>query len=132
MERLRLEQCKNCNDYNGCMTHCFNICGKPLDALEEFNKYKDLEEQGEFIRLPCAVGDMIYWVNNWFVGHCGGFTNDKWHITESKVYGIFYSRAGISIRLENEEIFLASDIGKTVFLTRPEAELALAEMEGKK
>lgn len=60
MERLNFEECKNCKNWDGSITKCFNECGIPLDALEQFNRYKRLEEQGILLKLPCAVGDTVY------------------------------------------------------------------------
>lgn len=131
MERLRLEQCKNCNDYNGCMTHCFNICGKPLDALEEFNKYKDLEERGKLLKLPCAVGDTVYKI--WSCGK-NGKTIAEFVVSHIDID--YLPDIEFSYRKENGHgnyyFSKIEDIGKTVFLTRQEAERALAEMEGNK
>lgn len=57
MEKLKIEECKKCEDWNGSIVNCMNICGKPIDALEEFNRYKCLEEQGKF---PYAMRESEY------------------------------------------------------------------------
>lgn len=44
MERLPYEVCKTCKDWKGNITKCFNECGKPLDAIEELRKYKQLQD----------------------------------------------------------------------------------------
>lgn len=64
------------------------------------------------IAPPCKVGDTVYWYN-W-----GG------NITEAKVVG-----CGFTAKIEggNEYDVRYKDLGKTVFLTREEAEAALAE-----
>ncbi len=69
--------------------------------------YEDLEEQGLLIKLPCKVGDDVYLIHN--------ICNGKW----TKIEKV---KSGIS---------LYNYFGKTVFLTREEAEKALKEMEGK-
>lgn len=131
---IQLKACVNDFCKETCAEHdeeksCDNC---PIQkAFEKIAEYEDLEEQEKLLMLPCKVGDTVYWVNNWFVRHCSGLINDKWHITESKVYGFFYSRLGLWIRLENEENFRISEIGKTVFLTHQEAEDKLKEMEEK-
>lgn len=79
--------------------------GKAVDKLAE---YEDLEEQGKLLKLPCKIGQRVYMIYQF----CG---EGAWEIEEHK------------IKLEDLE-----NIGKTVFLTRQEAEQALAEMEGKK
>lgn len=42
MDKLKYEECENCKHWTGCMTDCFDTCMKPLYALEEFNKYRDI------------------------------------------------------------------------------------------
>lgn len=42
------------------------------DWLEELKRYKDLEEQGRLLVLPCKVGDTVYENNG---GRC---QSDKW------------------------------------------------------
>nr|DAJ40344.1 MAG TPA: hypothetical protein [Caudoviricetes sp.] len=34
--------------------------GKEADWLEELKRYRDLEEQGRLLVLPCKVGDTVY------------------------------------------------------------------------
>jgi hypothetical protein len=105
MERLKFEECKNCRDWSGCIVNCMDTCGKPIDALEEFNAYKTLEEQGKLLKLPVSVGSLVYEPYQ-FMGE------GAWEIDVHK------------IRLEDLD-----KIGKSVFLTREEAEAALKELE---
>lgn len=67
--------------------------------------YEDLAEQGRLVELPCKVGDTVYSV-----------VEDGLMIFELKFSLDFYVRR-------------MSDFGKTIFLTREEAEQALAEMK---
>ena len=30
--------CKECKDWNGCITDCMNICGIPIDIVEEWGE----------------------------------------------------------------------------------------------
>lgn len=76
------------------------------DLRERLKAYEDAEEQGLLLRLPCKVGDTVYSV-----------VEDGLQIFELKFSLDFYVRR-------------MSDFGKTVFLTKEEAEQALAEMEG--
>lgn len=32
-KKLKFEECMNCEDWDGCLTNCFCICGKPIEAL---------------------------------------------------------------------------------------------------
>ena len=99
------EDCPTCSACWNC-----NIpprkCGYISDALEKLAEYEDLEEQGRLIRIPCKVGDSIYSV-----------IEDGLTIIELKFSLDFY------VRRKN-------DIGKTVFLTKSEAEVKLKELRG--
>jgi hypothetical protein len=98
---LEPEQIKQLND-------AFKNSQKKLEkAFDELLKYKDLEEQGLLIKLPCKLGSPIFEICT----HAGWYAMD---IPTS------YS---IEERKFNYEYI--NDIGKTVFLTREEAEKAL-------
>lgn len=97
---------------------------------KELKKCEDLEEQGLLLKLPCAVGDIIYEVS---------YENREFVIKEHIVKEFAYRKyrfPRIEIYCENENGFLVCNIiGKLdecLFLTRPEAEAKLIEMEGKK
>ncbi len=133
MERLKFDECKNCRKWGGCIVNCIDTCGKPLDALEEFNIYKGLEEQGKLLKLPCAVGDIVWDIDFGrpcsyeVTGFSFGSLNDDDDWEEEKVLDqivVYYTNSSGSI----SGIFAVSEIGKTVFLTREEAEDALKEL----
>ena len=97
---------------------------KILKLAKKLKEYEDLEEQGKLLKLPCAVGDTLYCDGKYFASHCKG----KIHsfkvsdiVTEIKSY----------YRGEVDYCFDFENVGKTVFLTREEAEAALKELEGK-
>lgn len=113
MERLKFEECKNCKDWNGCMVNCINICGKPLDALEKFNEYMGLEEQGKLLKLPCKVCDTVYSLE------CGRVEPDV---------VVYFQNDGENLWFINRLGGHIGIYGKTVFLTKEEAEAALREM----
>ena len=80
-------------------------------------EYEDMEEQGLLVRLPCKVGDTIY--------RCGDPIKKiyEWQIAYVEVYEdetVFVD--------DSDNTFVEADIGKTVFLTREEAEKALEEV----
>lgn len=87
-------------------------------------EYEDAEEQGLLIQLPFAVGDIVYW-------------SEK-EIYPFEIKEIRIDKFGINVRFayrgtdENKrywEIEKSVDVvGKTVFLTREEAEKALERM----
>ena len=77
-------------------------------------EYEDMEEQGLLLRLPCKVGDTIY--------RCGDPIKKiyEWQIAYVEVYEdetVFVD--------DSDNTFVEADIGKTVFLTREEAEKVL-------
>jgi len=80
-----------------------------IDAIyEKLKEYEDLEEQGLLLRLPCRVGDAVWGIENF---KCDGTLRNPPQITETKF-----------------NHYLLDFVGKTVFLTRAEAEKALEEM----
>lgn len=85
-----------------------NVAQRLANCEQRLEYYKELEEQGKPPKPPCEIGHRVYMIYQ-FLGE------GAWEIEEHK------------IRLEDLE-----NIGKTVFLTRQEAEDKLAEMEGKK
>lgn len=91
--------------------------------LKELKKYKDAEEQGLLLKLPCKVGDTVYSVTRDFIS--------EYTICSIEMYneGFFFNwrcEKGIYINVRG---FTNFDIGETVFLTKEEAEQALAEMK---
>ena len=80
-------------------------------AVEKLAEYEDLEEQGKLLKLPCAVGDTVYVLR---------LDNTAYMMNNEKVWEIVEDKF---------EIFHFDSIGKTVFLTREEAEDALKELE---
>lgn len=90
--------------------------GKAVDKLAE---YEDLEEQNRMIKLPCAVGDTVWFIKSNF----SYMKNPK----AEKVRKIEIIDGEIIFRTENR-CFEMKRIGKTVFLTREAAEAALKEL----
>lgn len=93
---------------------------------KELKKYKDLEEQGLLVRLPCKVGDTVYVPTRNFISELRitmasinnrGKLYFSWVLDDDK--GIYPNLDGFS----------GYELGKTVFLTREEAEKKLAEMK---
>ena len=80
------------------------------------------DQKGCVIVLPCEVGHAAYWVHNGI-------------ITDCRINRIQVNRKGVFLCLKSNKSHGAfrvdTCLGKTVFLTREEAEKALAEMEGK-
>lgn len=90
-----------------------------LESLCSYTRLRELAEadkDGRLAVLPCKVGDTVYWVHGAV-------------ITECKVYRVQKNRNGLYICLKSKKSHGAFrtdlSIGKTVFLTREEAEKAL-------
>lgn len=132
MERLNLKECENCKGWNGCISNCFSICGKPLDALKEFKELKDLEEEGRLLKLPCTVGDKIwdndfgelcsYTVSGFSFGDLNDLNDDNWEEVLDQII-IYYTNSNGSVTGS----FAANKIGETVFLSREDAKQAIGK-----
>lgn len=87
---------------------------------EKLCEYEDLEEQGRLPKLPCKVGDTVYYIN----------PNEN-TINELVVYSFdirplqHFACDYMGARLNFNQF------GKTVFLTREEAETAINKLKGK-
>ena len=103
---------------------------KDIDDLPYYKKlaaYEDDEEQGLLLRLPCKVGDILYFAHHDRVIF-SEVLSVKYHV-EAENHGIFIrERLTIDVEGISAEIDFC-DIGKNVFLTRAEAEAKLKEME---
>lgn len=92
------------------------------NVLQKLADYEDLEEQGFLLRLPCKLGDTIYSIAN-----------------DGKIYPVKATR---EVRIVNgvlhiicesyrySDLVSYDDIGKTIFLTKSEAETKLKELRG--
>lgn len=107
--------------------------GEAVDLLAE---YEDLDEQGKLLKLPCAVGDIVYRVHK-------GTKLSPNRVYECNVVGVKQEYNTFSVKLHaniNEETysiwvdnwFDKCQIGHEFFLTEKEAEAALKELKDKK
>lgn len=86
-------------------------------ALEKLASYEDAEEQGRLVRLPCKIGDIVYFLHGNFV-------------ERSKVSAYYISESRTEFLLTETEVYSSyyvpvEEMGKSVFLTSAEAEAAL-------
>ena len=115
--QMELDNCKECSENYKQIA----------EYLEELKSYKDLEEQGLLVRLSCKVGTEVFVISP-REGHYIKCQIKKIEI-RSTVFGkIHYfvepvARRGCSFR------YFDNEFGKTVFLTREEAEKKLEEMK---
>lgn len=95
-------------------------CNLMLDACEKLAEYEDLEEHGLLVRLPCKVGDSVFII----VGK---------NISKQGIRKIKISDNGVIFKTNRQKrIFNVAEFGKSVFLTREEAEKKFDEMKNDK
>lgn len=98
---------------------------KLYSVIMELKKYQEADKDGRVVVLPCKVGDRLYEVTG------------RKTISVYKVRAIRVELFGLFIEWDIVEGFVwqslaginAGEIGKTVFLTREEAEKALEAMK---
>lgn len=94
--------------------------GSPTDKLAEL---EDLEEQGWLLRLPCKPNDIVYRINR-----VGRMPIIKMVVERIELFDNSYALE-ITDEYGHRLLFLADDVGKTLYITREEAEAKLKEME---
>lgn len=89
--------------------------------LEELKSYKSAEEQGLLVRLPCKVGEKLWCIVDSTIREL------RVHHFDMPAFGTtdIVFRYADGFKLER----FVGEIGKTVFLTREEAEKKLDEMK---
>ena len=90
------------------------------------DSYRDAEEQGQLVRLPCKVGDTLYAPTRNFISEFRVSQFDFGGYDEPYLWVEWYLTKGITGKFRVDGI-RASEIGKTVFLTRAEAALRKGE-----
>ena len=93
---------------------------EPCGGIDSLRELAEADKDRRLVMLPCKVGDTVYFA---LIGR----------IIEKQVFSIVsFSNSTRIYCGGTSEYFRPEDIGKTVFLTREEAEKALRGMEGKK
>ena len=124
------EDCPSCSICWNC-----NIpprkCKYISDALKKLADYEDLEQQGRLIKLPCKVGDIVwdndygrpcaYTITAFSFGECEEYICEP--VTTKEVVFYYTNSSGSIIGS-----FAESEIGKSVFLNKSEAEAKLKEL----
>lgn len=83
-----------------------SIRTKNQQLIDKLAEYEDLEKQSRLIKLPCKVGDDVYYIL--------GIPNETPCVIDKCTF----------------ELSDINKIGKTLFLTKPEAEAKLKELRG--
>lgn len=103
---------------------------KILNLATKLKEYEDLEEQGRLLKLPCKVGDKIFLDFAGFGKEVDKFTVKDFHLDCFK-----NGETILFCDYESNDRSLSGQIdvmefGKTVFLTKSEAEAKLKELRG--
>ena len=92
-----------------------------LDVYFKLQEYEDLEEQGLLLKLPCKIGDTIYYIEDNCICEIV--------IKRITIIDIRKEKEGLFFRINYTVDYELSDFGKTVFLTKEEAEQELKELK---
>ena len=136
MERLTIDEViEHCNKTCDMTEKIANVRGHKLESIEskqfwehyqvrnwlnELKQYKDLEEQGLLLRLPCPIGTTVYNTTWW---DC---VQEKVKVDGKTFYRTVHKH---KVSKSTFSLLDVKDFGKTVFLTKAEAEQKLKEME---
>lgn len=106
--------------YQSCIK-CSEEHEQLAEWLEKLKEYKQLEEHGRLIKLPCKIGSVLYEIND-LTGFITERDIDKIEIFECPTPHIFLT-SGRYYRMS-----ASRDFGRTVFATKSEAEAKLKEL----
>lgn len=110
-----------CGEYCDSCSQGAGNCKTVENMIKKLATYEDMEEQGLLVRLPCKVGNSLYCIVN------GEVKKLKVHSFGVPAFGItdieFKYVDGFKI------LRFIGELGKTVFLTREEAEKKLEELK---
>lgn len=148
MERLTKREISGITYNNSpgfmCSYYCDNCskgtrdCDRLKAMVNHLAKFEDLEERGLIARLPCKVGDTVWVVTSPInVFDYGEYDGDaEYEVYESFLSSVSYYTSGEQFRIYAKvtNSFIAAyfrecDFGKSIFLTREEAEKKLEEMK---
>lgn len=110
-----------------------------VSAAEKLAEYEDLEEQGRLIKLPCKVGDDVWFVpshTNYNLNILNNHSEEN-KIFHQKVARITFSSNGWYLECDKDleyatdHILLDKMYKETWFLTKSEAEAKLKELRGR-
>ena len=105
----------NLKEYYDNCSECANQHNQLAEWLEELKSFKEAEEQGLIVRLPCPIGTTVWDI-------CG------MDIRENVLSGIECGKDGKQFLWANDDEWLG-ELNDLVFLNREEAEKELEEMK---
>ena len=109
--QMEIDNCKECSENYK----------KIAEYLEELKSYKEAEEQGLLVRLPCKIGEKLWCIVN------SAIRELRVHHFDMPAFGTtdIVFRYADGFKLER----FVGTLGETVFLTREKAEKKLEEMK---
>ena len=109
-----------CGEYCDSCSQGAGNCKTVKNMIEKLSTYEDLEEQGLLVRLPCKIGDDLYCIVN---GEVKKLKVHSFGVPDFEITDIEFKYVdGFKI------VRFVGELGKTVFITREEAEKELEEM----
>lgn len=90
-----------------------------VGLLKQLKEYQQLEEQGKLIKLPCKIGTEVYDINWW------DNVQEKIVVKGKTYYRTVHKHKVTKLPFTYSDI---DNFGKTVFLTKSEAEAKLKEL----
>ena len=113
-----MSTCKDCLHFDVCEA----VRGRPdlvgknsLRIAEKHCPYNSFSDKSEWVHLPCKVGDVVYCYEPCF----GSDHNPKLKVVEKEIVELKTIATVFGLNFDIDSI------GKTIFLTREEAEKAL-------
>ena len=98
-------------------------------VVKELQQYRDAEEQGLLLRLPVAEGNEVWEVKEYFYCKRGYECHEEECYKCENDFPCEFEFTYWKVVERKFNIKMLSSIGKTVFLTKEEAEQALAKMK---
>ena len=135
----RLTKVMLCNDGNKLYDYSNEVVKNVKDfssrlelMFEKLAAYEDLEEQGRLLKLPCKVGNMLYYPEKNFANVVIPIRLNRIHISFDGIdtYSCQFDCCSFDSwgDVYEEYEFDANDLGKSVFLTEEEAKAKLKEL----
>lgn len=110
-----------CGEYCDSCSQGAGNCKTVKNMIKKLATYEDLEEQGLLVRLPCKVGDDLYCIVN---GEVKKLKVHSFGVPDFEITDIEFKYVdGFKI------VRFVGELGKTVFITREEAEKKLKELK---
>lgn len=120
--------CKDCMHYKLCEIQAFNGFNKNFEPEKDWKHCGCFKDKSKYIELPCKVGDTTYHYYK-SVSEILPYVVEDIYIDKEQTryfataFNVYYNE-----HLDGIE-FTEDEIGKTVFLTKSEAEQKLKELK---